>query len=346
MDKFLPHDDELGRIINAAAVELYERLSKVDADLLGMPAHCLQYYKASHSQRLFFSIETSSHLLYEATSLTGKRITDLVLMDYGAGVGTLYLLAKMAGCRRVIYNDHLEEWRQSAEAIAKAVAIEIDHYIVGDIDDSLIALEKLGMHCDLITSRNVVEHIYDLKRFFEAIYRKQPRAIVFSSTTANNGNPASVIKHRLWHRKWEKVYRGKRLNIIRHAIPGISDNNASRLANATQGLALNDLQDAIRIYDQSGRLPDPTIMGSNTCDPHSGVWAEHLLSLPEYRRLIDEKHYEVLIKPGFWDTHYNSSIKNSVGRLLNRFIRKGMLGIQIAPFIYVIAKPRLQKRNE
>src|SRR5688572_4787838 len=120
MDKFLPHQDELGLLIQQGASDLYERMNKVDADTLGLPYHCLHYFKTSHSKRLFFSIETSAHLLYRAIRLTGKPVRELTLMDYGAGVGTLYLLAKLIGLRKVVYNDHLEDWRTSAEIIANA----------------------------------------------------------------------------------------------------------------------------------------------------------------------------------------------------------------------------------
>jgi hypothetical protein len=41
---------------------------------------------------LFFSTETSAHILYRSIMMTGKRIEDITLMDYGAGVGTLFLL--------------------------------------------------------------------------------------------------------------------------------------------------------------------------------------------------------------------------------------------------------------
>ena len=101
MDKFLPFDDDLGRQINTAATELYDKLLKIDAGKLGMPEHCLAYYTLSHSKRLFFSTETSAHILYRSIKFTGKSYSEVVLMDYGAGVGTLFLLAKMTGCRTV-----------------------------------------------------------------------------------------------------------------------------------------------------------------------------------------------------------------------------------------------------
>lgn len=342
MDNFLPHRDELGLSINTHAAALHQRLQQVDPDRVGMPEHCLYYYKASHAKRLFFSIETSAHLLYRAIRLTRKRPEQIVLMDYGAGVGTLYLLAKMIGCT-VVYNDHLDDWRLSAQLIAEAIGVQVDHYVVGDIGDSLDALDRLGLQCSLITSRNVVEHIYKLGVFYQLLHERQPQAVVFSSTTANSQNPASVVKHMLWHRRWEKVYRGKRFAAIERKAPELTRAAKERLARATQGLAVEDLQQAIMAFGQSGILPNPRTQRSNTCDPDTGVWAEHLLRLGEYRRLIGERRYKVSFAPGFWDTHYGSAYKNNAAGWLNRVIgRNKVLAMKLAPFMYVIAEPRVR----
>lgn len=341
MDKFLPHDDEPGRLIESKASELYQRIKEVDVDNLGLPAHCLEYFKTSHSKRLFFSIETSAHLLYRAIAIAGKKPADLIIMDYGAGVGTLFLLARMTGFRKVIYNDHLDEWKTSAEIIASAIGVRIDHYIVGDIKDCLNKLDELNVQCDIITSRNVIEHIYKLDVFYRAIHDKQPHSIIFSSTTANKNNPASVLKHVLWHRKWEKVFRGKRMVIIERQAPGMNAQRMHKLARATRGLAEDDLRNAIDEFRKTGKLPDPHKHASNTCDPTNGVWAEHLLGMDAYRKLIDENLFTVSFAPGFWDTHYDKKYMNTAGRLLNSLIEKGgKRGLKLSPFIYVIAIPR------
>jgi hypothetical protein len=347
MDRFLADVDELSRRIQDGAADLYQRLHSVDVDGLGLPPHCLAYYKASHSQRLFFSIETSAHLLYRSISMRRAQPEQVVLMDYGAGVGTLYLLAKMIGCKQVIYNDHLEDWKTSAELIAKAIGVAVDLYVVGGIEDCLTELEQQNIRCNIITSRNVVEHIYKLNEFYGAIHQKQPQALVYSSTTANKSNPAAAIKHVLWHRKWEKVFRGKRSAMIERELSTINVADKQRLARATRGLGGEDLKIAIREFGKTKALPDPSAHHSNTCDPANGVWAEHLLTKEAYRRLINEKFYDVTFEAGFWDTHYTKSYKNSAAKLLNRVIaRQGNFAMKLAPFIYVIARPRKNDTDE
>lgn len=345
MDNFLRHDDELGRSINSASKQLFSQLSIVDVDQIGMPEHCLHYFKLSHSKRLFFSIETSAHLLYRSISLAAKPPADIVLMDYGAGVGTLYLLAKMIGCKKVVYSDHLEDWKTSAELVAKAIGVAIDMYIVGDVDVCLEELDAARIQCDIIASRNVLEHIYKLHQFYSAVYYKQPGAIIFSSTTANNSNPAVVIKHRLWHRKWEKVYRGKRMVTIERQSPGMSAFKRRKLAAATRGLAADDLKQAIDEFRKTGATPDPSDYGTNTCDPANGVWAENLLSQKTYRWLINENLFTIHFAAGFWDTHYKLPLMNFAAKVFNRIIAGGgRIAMWLAPFMYVIAIPK--RRHE
>lgn len=340
MDRFLPYSDELADTIERQAVELHQKLQHLDVEALGLPYHCLHYYKSSHSNRLFFSIETSARLLYRGLKMTGKDPEQVILMDYGAGVGTLYLLAKMIDCKQVVYNDHLEDWKKSAQLIAEAIGVHIDHYIVGDIGDCLNRLGGFNLRCDLITSRNVIEHIYKLDVFYATVHAQQPQAIVFSSTTANIHNPGAVIKHLRWHRRWEKVYAGMRQVVIERMAPGLTATKMKRLVRATRGLAGADLEDAVEAYRQSGTLPDPRIHASNTCEPSSGVWAEHLINQQTYRQLINEENFDVRFAPGFWDTHYRSAAMNRFSKILNRIIsRGGKMAMRLAPFIYVIATP-------
>lgn len=340
MDNFLVVQDELSRLINDQSKELYNRLQALDADGLGMPEHCLHYFKSSHFNRIFFSIQTSAALLYRAIKLTGKEPSSLVLMDYGAGVGTLYPLARMIGCGKVIYNDHLEDWKKSAELLATALNCPSDLYIVGDIEETLDVLDREGLQCDIIASRNVIEHIYRLDQFYKLLAVRQPGAILFSSTTANQKNPGTRFTHRRMHLKWEKVYRKQREEIIHQYHPGFTASEAATLAFQTRGLAKWDILKAADIYLTTRKLPEPMTVGTNTCDPENGVWVEHLLPFSYYISWITGAGYTASFEPGFWDTHNRKSWKNLIGFLCNPLIRSvPFLSFGLAPFIYVIARP-------
>lgn len=344
MDNFISPKDHLSTTINFQAHKLYDLVKGIDVSGLDIPYYCMYYLEKSHLNRLFFSIQTSAHLLYNAITRKGKSVQDIVLMDYGAGVGTLFLLAKLIGVKKVIYNDHLEDWKNSAEAIARACSIEIDEYVVGDIESTMEFLKHKEITCDIITSRNVVEHIYKLDHFFETVYKFNPGALVFSSTTANYYNPASYIKHFLWHTKWEKEYHKTRKNIIEAA--GINGNAAEQLAKRTRGMAAEDIQSAISRFQKMQKYPEKKKLGSNTCDPGNGVWAEHLMNFQEYRKLIGTEKYNIHFQPGFWDTHYSKSYKNLFAQAMNLAGKVSSLsGFLTAPFIYVIAEPKGHDRN-
>src|SRR5690606_7668254 len=152
------------------------------------------------------------------------------------------------GCREVIYNDHLTDWKISAEIIASTLKIEIGRFIVGDIEECMDELKRNNIQCDIIASRNVIEHIYRLDKFYSILYSAQPKALIFSSTTANFKNPASRIKHRRWHRKWEKDYFEKRKLIAREIIPAASNEETEKIAFSTRGLGQEDLKYAITNY--------------------------------------------------------------------------------------------------
>lgn len=340
MGTYLKETDSLARHINDAAAKLHSLLQQLDVDSLGMPENCLIYFKGSHFKRLHFSIETSAHLLYRSIKHAGKNPQESVIMDYGAGVGTLYTLAKMIGCRTVIYNDHLPEWRYCAEQIAKAIGIAVDYYLVGDIDDTLSSLKHLGIKTDIITSRNVIEHIYKLEDFYAAVSAAQPWALIYSSTTANYYNPGSRLQHSLWHKKWEKIYFKERHDFLKGQFPGLPPEKTVQLATATRGLSFKDIPEYLKSFEKTGRLPEPACFGSNTCEPATGVWAENMLPFSIHSSKIKAGKFTPQFEPGFWDTHYGKPWKNRMGALLNSAGRHfRWLGFATAPFIYVIAVP-------
>lgn len=340
MERFLPQQDELGDIINSQAKALYEQLQKIRVQDLTLKPHYLEYFKSSHYKRLFFSIESSAHLLYRSIKLRKKPVADIVIMDYGAGIGTLYILAKMIGCKKVIYNDLFEDWKYSAQQILHTLGITADEYIVGDIDRTLESLASMQIQCDIIASRNVIEHIYKPERFYAAIYQHQPGAIVYSSTTANYYNPATHIQHILMHIRYEKIFYQQRKEIIMKKTPSMSLADAERLAKKTRGLGSDDFYKVVENFKTITGLHPVKNLYTNTCDPYHGVWAEHLLTFAQYRKIIGE-HYSIRFEQGFWDTHYSRPAKNIFGRIFNSIIRMNKVpGIMLAPFIYVIAIPR------
>lgn len=347
MGTYIDKKDALGVLIEEKAALLHQKLLQLDVEALDIPYYCKEYFKGSHFRRLAFSIQTSAALLYRAIRLSGKSPESITVMDYGAGVGTLYTLAKMIGCGKVIYNDHLADWQFSARSIADAIGVTVDSYIVGDIGPTLETLHRNQISCDLILSRNVIEHIYQLDSFYAIVARMQPNAILFQSTTANAANPGARIQHWLLHKRWENVYRPKRAKMIATTFPELQNAEVQELARLTKGLAWSEIEHRVKEYRSNRVLPVPVSCGSNTCDPENGVWAEHMLSFQEHRNLMRSGKYTARFAPGFWDTHYSSALKNSISRLLNFLIGLNhYTGLILGSFVYIVAIPEHLTNNK
>ncbi len=344
MDRFLPHKDELGELLQAQSEKILALMQTINVEALGLSEHGVLYFVGSHYKRLFFSIQTSAHLLYNSITLSKKKVEDVVIMDYGAGIGSLYILAKMIGCKKVIYNDILEEWKQNALLIAEAIHQDVDEYIVGNIDETLVVLEEKGIVCDIITSRNVIEHIYKLDVFYSIINQYQPQAIVYSSTTANYYNPAMNLQHVRHHTKTEKVYLQQRVDFIKNNFSQLTQENQLRLATSTRGYEKSELIAAVNEFIISGKLPSKNYYYTNTCDMNYGVWAENLIPFNMHKAMVEVSGRECIIQPGFWDTHYSKPWKNKMGSVFNSIISSNkQIGFLLAPFIYIIALPKTDK---
>ena len=102
--------------------------------------------------------------------------------------------------------------------------------------------------------------------------------------------------------------------------PTLSDTETQKLAVLTRGLAGADISNRVNYYKQTKQYAKPVDTRSNTCDPVTGVWFEHLLTFDEYKRLIPSGNFEIRFAPGFWDTHYSNSLANFIAGFLNRLI--------------------------
>lgn len=335
--------DELSRLIQEKAAVLYRKLADVQVKELGLPPLPEKYYNQHHNHRLFFSIQTAAELLYRSIKLKGKPVQELILMDYGGGMGSLFLLAGMIGCRKVIYNDILEDMTAAARILCSYLGVPVNVFIAGDYTATIAELNKQGIQCDIILSRNVIEHIYDLDRFYAEMAAGQPQALIYFSTTANFQNPAMLWYHKRLHARAERDHnRPKREAIIRKALPALEGAMLEKLALATRGLAAGDLERAIENYRQNGILPDPDMHYTNSCDPENGLWYEHIIPVRDYRQIIESKGYRLTVLPAFWDTHYKSALKNAFGKAMNFLTRLlgPRNGLKVTAFIYIIAEKK------
>lgn len=337
---FIHHDDALGRLLNEKANELFLQLRSFDVQQSGISDFGKHYFSAHHTGgRLFFSIESSASIIYDSVKKVNKDLADTSFTDYGAGLGTLFLLAGKLGFKMVFYNDLFPEWSDNARAICAQLGIPITDFVTGDIDTLIEYGKKNALYFDIIASRNVIEHIYSLRNFYTTLYRSQLTTLCYATTTANFHNPAMRLKHYLYHAKMEKkYYRKQREEEIRRLAPRVNKHDLGQLIKLTRGRAFNDLSDAVKLFLDKKPVPPVEFLGTNTCDCKNGVWAENIITRKNYAHIIETAGFSLDYSAGFWDTHYKYSLANGITRLFNRIISVlGKKGYWLSPFVKVVA---------
>ena len=338
---FLASNDSLGTLINDKANELFFSLKNFNTSALDTADTYNNYFIHHHlGNRLFFSIQNSAHILYDAAKLCGKPLQEINAIDYGAGLGTLFMLGGMLGFKRFDYNDHLPEWQSTAKAVCKEAGITIDDYVTGDINAVSDFAGSKNIRYDMVVSRNVIEHIYSLPEFYSVIFKHNPKAIVYSTTTANFHNPAMRLYHIYIHKKVEKqYYKQQRTDEIKKLQPSIKTNDLERLAELTRGKGQQDFIDTVNNFVTNKPILTDSSIRTNICDCVNGVWSEHLLTKNEYGNIINTAGFKMLYTAGYWDTHYSSGIKNLMSVIFNKII--GLLGrkngVILSPFVNVAA---------
>jgi len=335
---FLHGSDALATGINTRANELYRQLTGFDVSSLDIADEYKDYFINHHlGRRLFFSLQNSAHIIYHSVKKTGKPASEISFIDYGAGLGTLFMLAGMMGFKQTIYNDYLPDWQQTARSVCEALQIKIDGYVTGDIDAVMEHAAANNLQYDIVASRNVIEHIYSLPHFYSAVFKHNSKAVTYSTTTANYHNPVMRWYHVSIHNKGEKnYYRQQRKDEIKKLQPSLNEAQLTTLAGITRGKAQQDFIDTVHDFVQGKQTSNDSSLRSNTCDCVTGVWNEHLLTKREYAAIISKAGFKMEYTPGYWDTHYRSAMMNVAALIFNRVISVlGNKGIILSPFVNV-----------
>ncbi|HMI77547.1 MAG TPA: hypothetical protein VK484_02080 [Ferruginibacter sp.] len=341
---FIEANDDTARLINNWANHLYQKLIVLDITDTDIDEFGKYYFNSHHAgSRLFFSVQSSAHIIYHSVKKSNKTISDITFIDYGAGLGTLFLLAGLVGFKEVYFNDYFPQWSGYARIVCNKLEIKITGFINGDIDAVIDYGKKNSVYFDIVASRNVVEHIYDLRSFYSKLYQSDLTAICYATTTANYHNIAMRLKHYWYHKKVEKsAYKKQREDHIKELIPGIDSKELEELIKLTRGRAFADFQDTVDLYLAKKKLIPVEFLGTNTCDCKTGVWAEHLITKENYFDIIQNAGFTPEYTAGFWDTNYKYAFVNLLTGILNSIIKVfGTRGYWFAPFVNVVAFKKL-----
>jgi 2-polyprenyl-3-methyl-5-hydroxy-6-metoxy-1,4-benzoquinol methylase len=349
----LPDNETLNTSIGKSADSLKEALLKLDIDTLNVADYTKKYFK-DYLRKLDYALQSCSLIVSWSIHNSNKDKNEMTFVDNGAGVGILAMLAKAVGIKNVIYHDIYDVSARDAETIATAAGYKADFYLVGDTPDLVNFINEKRINCDTIASRNVIEHIYDLDDYFKTISKiNSPNLNLFLATTANNKNILTDLYTKDIQRKIEtKGYIGKwqkdrdsrksyieiRKEIIKQLLPKDSK-DLEKLTAFTRGLRKDDIERKVKEFIETGKLPEPINHPTNTCDPITGNWTEHLVELDEYKRLFEKHGFSFTIIPGFYNTKYNLPFINYLTPILNKLIKRYKnKGVYLAPFIGLTGK--------
>jgi len=252
----------------------------------------------------------------------------------------------------VLYNDIYDISCQDAKTIGLSIGNQADHYILGDIDNVISFFHKNGILCNSIVSYDVIEHIYDIGYFIKKLPELTNNicSTIVMSSGANSCNPIIVRNLKKGHYEAEfedrEDYLGRkkrdalesyytiRKSIIHRYAPGLNSYEIEEIATRTRGMIERDIINVVNNYKITKKFPSEPEHPTNTCDPYTGNWAEHLMDIYQLKNQLQNVGFRSKIIAGYFG---NSDKK---GKIVNRIIVPGLntlinlpkYGICIAPF--------------
>lgn len=350
----VPVNKTLEMRFEKAALNLEQKLLAINIEQISVSSYSKKYFK-DYQRKIKYSLQACSFILMHALKKSGKSLEEATIVDYGAGTGVLAMLAKEVGFGKVIYNDIYDISCKDAETIARLASAQANEYVCGDIKSLKSYFEQSSQPCDIIVSRNVIEHIYNLSDFFETLASFSDKELtLFFATTANIKNPLTVwyteriqrmLELKGMTTKWGKErdtlkpYLQIRKEILAEEFTSLKSNEIEQLALVTKGLIKADIVSYTQAYMDTGVLEKTTVRGFNTCDPHTGNWAEHLVAIDEYEDLFHKNKFDFEVINGFYNTNYAQKLLNLITPVINYLIRiTGNRAVYLAPFIGLAGK--------
>lgn len=347
----LPDDKSTVKMVNEAASRLHYKLKGINLETLDISDYNKRYFGFLLGN-LQSNLQKYAYILVWSITKIDVPLNKLVFLDYGGGSGMLSLLAKECNIGTVIYNDIYDISARDAEIIGKAIGDQADYYIPGDIDEVIDFLKKKSINCNVIANYDVIEHIYDIEEFLKKMSLISNNNLrVFFSSGANPHNPfikRKLIKnhHRCELVDREQVFGSKkrdpleaystiRRKLIKDLNLDLSEDQVDYLVAATRGLIEYDIKKAVNEFSTSGTITlkqKYPQYPSNTCDPYTGNWAEHLMDIYQLRNVLQSENFQADIWRGYYGDS-NTLLKCLAARSLNLLIKNlGRRGLVLSPF--------------
>ncbi len=341
--------------IDRSAELIYKSFRNQDLAEIGISEYN-QRYITHYIDNYTFYLQLYTQILIVAIRELTIPIEEAVFIDYGGGSGIFSFLAKSTGFKTVVYNDIYDVSVADVKILSKNNGIKIDHFVCGDIDDLVKELNEQKIQANLVCSFDVLEHIYNIEDWFKHSIKLGHQFTLVFSSSANIRN--YVISRRLKavqqkaenlgkEKKWGDKNRDTsspfveiRKEIIKNYSPSLSEDLIQDLAKRTRGYAISDIQKAIDAYSKQGKPIKEINHPTNTCDPYTGNWSEHLINHYYLKKTVTEAGYtSAQIQPAFY-TLSTQKLVNLAKKILNLFISIPGIGIYFSPLYVLVAKKK------
>lgn len=297
-------------------------------------------YLEDYLRRFDYFMGSYRQLLGAAVSSLDKPWEETTLVDYGGGCGLLSYLVRLSGVGRVVYNDLYEVSVHDVGVLGRLMDLEPHLRISGGIDAVLACLSLDDHAVPLWLSYDVMEHIYDPWDWFRQL-RDQPGPFqVWALSHANEANPVRARGLRRLHHRAEHVgfpaeagwkaddlarpfIEVRREWIAEHA-PELSPQEHNWMATHSRGLYGKGLFEAVDRYRRHGSWDHPLPGATNTCDPRSGNWTEHLIDMDAFCDYLEELGYRTDLKAvrySYSGSGPKDNLKKALNRMMARFPR-------------------------
>ena len=346
------HERVMGQI-DSACRRLASKLQNIDLKDLSVSEYN-QRYLGEQIKNLTPVLQTHAYLLGLNIAKSEKALSDYCIVDYGGGAGLISLLAKEMGVGKVIYNDIYDISCRDAQLLSKEIELEADSFICGDINEVIDFFDESAFRPDAIVSFDVIEHIYDIEGYLKQLpqFPSDSWRIVFGSG-ANGASP--ILKRRYtkaqihcgtqtreatWGRKKRdslKAYIDIRKDIIKQKAPQLDTRTIYELAIKTRGRIKQDIEWHVEEFLERGKISYKPDHPTNTCDPITGNWAEHLMNTEWLESILNEAGFTAKTISGYWGETGNALTK-SITILLNSTI--SLLrnkALALSPYYVIVA---------
>ncbi len=342
--------------INEAAIRLTNKMLEINFKKLN-----ISQYNANYLMNKFknptSSIQMNCYLLYLCLDDNNISKEKFSIIDYGGGSGVFSLLAKEYGINKVIYNDIYDVSCDDIKILSKALNLNIDENICGDITDLIMSLKNKNLFVNALSSYDVIEHIYDIEHFMrnlKNIPNNNLRVVLGSG--ANERNP--IIKRQLQkkhhlfeyttrlstygHKKRDslKSFLKIREEIISEAYPHLDNNTVKMLASKTRGLIKKDIINSVNEFIKDGKMAYSPNHPTNSCDPLTGNWNEQLMNPDWLKDILNSEGFKAKVLPGFWGKA-TQRFKTIIKRLINIIIAfSGRYNLLASPYYVIYANKK------